>query len=235
MRFSDVARYGILFAVAATANANRREYHMPTTWLPHLATNTLTLLLPDVFRMLPRPTKKAPKAISNSGSSSLIRDVWQAVYIPIDSTVRDNGAWVIYVTPLAAGYLLSHPRFNIYKGEMAEMRVLGFGLDAIPHSATGFALGALVCDVARRAAEMCPPRNRFKPLLELAAQNRGVLAFAALGALTALWEYGEYRIHQHEMAQRGSAELINMQWSADDTLHDLISNTAGCLLAVVLR
>jgi hypothetical protein len=52
MRASDLARYGLWCGIVVTAEGNRREYHMATTWLPHLATNTLSLLLPDIYRML---------------------------------------------------------------------------------------------------------------------------------------------------------------------------------------
>ena len=42
-----------------------------------------------------------------------------------------------------------------------------------------------------------------------------ISSLGALGALTVIWEYGEYRIHQHEMSLLGDTTRINMQWSVD--------------------
>src|SRR5258708_30542007 len=68
----------------------------------------------------------------------------------------DNPAYVSYVMPLALGYILSHPRFNIYKGSLAEIRVAGLGPGALPHAATRFALNPMVSDIRDAAAEQAP-------------------------------------------------------------------------------
>jgi hypothetical protein len=213
-------RYGIWAAIAATAEANRREYHMRTTWLPHFATNTLTLLLPDALRLLFPPGHKP---------ANLAEQV-------LFDMVRDNPNYVVYVAPLASGYLLSHPKFNIFKGDMAEIRVAGLGPDALPHGATGFALTALVTDTLETA---CRVQSMNGPLVRLARrcnQNPALTSFGVLAALTFFWEYGEYRVHVHEMElQGGDIGKINMMWSADDTARDVVANLLGWALALLLR
>lgn len=213
MNLSDLLRYGIWGVVAATADANRREYHMSTTWLPHLVTNSITLLLPDVLRLL-IPQNRKP--------DNLVEGV-------MDEMVRDNPKYVVYVAPLAAGYILSHPKFNIFKGDMGDIRFAGLGLDAIPHGATGFALTALVQDTLQTADELDPSdQSAFAQFVHWCNQYPGLVTFAVLGALTFFWEYGEYRVHNHELSLReGDITKINMMWSADDTARDVVANFLG--------
>ncbi len=213
MKPSDLIRYGIWGVLAATADANRREYHMSTTWLPHLVTNSITLLLPDALRLL-IPKKRKP--------ANLVEDV-------MDKMVRDNPKYAVYVAPLAAGYILSHPKFNIFKGDMGDIRVAGLGLDAIPHSATGFALTALVQDTLQTAAEIEPTnKSSLARFVRWCNQHPGLVTFGILGGLTFFWEYGEYSVHQHEMElQDGDINKINMMWSAEDTARDVIANFLG--------
>lgn len=218
MNFYDLLRYGVWTGVAVTANANRNEYRMQTTWLPHLVTNTLTLLLPDVVRIV-IPRGKEP--------SNLIGQVMVRM-------VRDNDNFVVYVIPLAAGYLLSHPKYNIFKGEIAEIRVAGLGPDAIPHSATGFALTALVADTLDTACKINSPGPLGK-LVQVCNRNPALTSFGVLAALTVFWEWSEYRVHKHELAQRGDISKINMMWSAADTMRDVIANLLGWVFALLLR
>lgn len=218
MRNRDLFRYGLWAVLAATADANRRHYHMATTWLPHLLTNTLSLLLPDALRRL--FGRRRPR---------------NAVEAVMFRMARDNEDYVLYVAPLAAGYILSHPRFNIYKGDWAELRLMGFGLDSIPHSATAMALSALVQDSLSVVADVDDEGTLLSRALDTAARHSALVSLGVLGALTFIWEYGEYRIHKAEMAERGSAELINMQWSAADTRKDILSNLLGWLLAALTR
>lgn len=213
----DLMRYALWGAVALTANANRRYYHMTTTWLPHLLTNSLSLLLPDALRLI------MPRRPQND-----IEEV-------IDAMARDNDDYVAYVTPLAMGYILSHPSFNIYKGDLAEIRVAGFGLDAIPHSATALALTALVCDTLETADEADSANAVLRGLFRWGRDNQTLISFAVLAGLTTFWEYGEYRIHRKELAERGDVTQINMQWSAEDTQHDILSNLIGWTLATLVR
>ncbi len=218
MKRSDLFRYLLWGAVAWTADANRRHYHMQTTWLPHLLTNTASLLLPDAVRLL-LPRKRA-------------RNEVEEVLIKV---VRDNDDYVAYVTPLAVGYLLSHPRFNIYKGAWADLKVAGFGLDAIPHSLTALALTALVTDSLEVAADVNDDPTWFGRLLDWCGRHAGLFSLGVLAALTFIWEYGEYRIHNLEMAERGDVAQINMQWSAKDTQQDILANLLGWALAILLR
>ena len=221
MNVPDFLRYAIWGVVAATADANRREYHMSTTWLPHLVTNTITLLLPDALRLL-IPTKPKP--------ANLVEDV-------MDEMVRDNPRYVTYVAPLAAGYILSHPKFNIFKGEMGDIRIAGLGLDAIPHAATGFALTSLIYDTLETACEL-EPRNKslFAKFVRSCNQQPALVSLGVLSALTFFWEYGEYRVHYHELELReGDITKINMMWSAEDTTRDVIANILGWVIAALLH
>jgi len=226
MELPDLVRYGTWGGVVATAAANRRHYRLTTTWLPHLATNSLALLLPDIYRAL-------SSVLDRSGAPRRVRGLARMVVATLDELVRDNPAYVAYVLPLAAGYLLSGPRFTIYKGELAELRLAGFGLDAIPHAATAFALSALVGDLVRTAARVAGPEHA--PLLARAARAEHALTAAALALATLLWEVGEYRIHHYELRQRGSADAINMQWSPEDTLYDCFANAIGWAAATLWR
>ncbi len=220
MKIQDILRYAIWGAVAITADANRREYHMSTTWLPHLATNTLSLLLPDALRVL-FPRQRRP--------SNFVEQV-------MVDMVRDNDEYVKYVTPLAAGYILSHPKYNIFKGEMAEKRFAGLGPDAIPHAATGFALTALVEDTLETAAKIQPANGIFARFARLCNRQPALTAFGVLAALTFFWEYGEYNVHQHELElQAGDITKINMMWSAEDTARDVAANLLGWAAAVTLK
>lgn len=212
----DVSRYTLWLVLAYTAYANHRQYRMFTTWLPHLLTNTVSLLLPDAIHAL-FPRRHAP------------RNIIEEVMLKM---ARDNDEYVLYVAPLALGYILSHPRFNIYKGDLAEINLAGLHLDAIPHASTAFALSLLVCDtleMTRTAAH----RGRWGQLLDWGYTHRIGVSFGVLALITFLWEYSEYRIHHYELDQRGKAQDINMQWSVEDTREDVASNFIGWLLAML--
>lgn len=221
MKGPDVLRYTIWAVLAVTANANRRAYRMPTTWLPHLLVNSVALLLPDALRLL-SPAKRQP--------DNLIEGV-------MNEMVRDNAQYVTYVFPLAAGYILSHPKFNIFKGKMGDIRVAGLGLDAIPHSATGFALSTLVQDTLETAAALEPATaSPLARLIHVFNRRPAWVSFGMLGLLTFIWEYGEYRVHYHELEQQGGdISKINMMWSADDTARDVLANYFGWVIAQVVR
>ncbi len=213
----DFLRYGLWLLVALTAAANRREYRMQTTWLPHLLTNSLSLLLPDVVRgLLPRRAQAR-----NLVEETLVK------------MVRDNQDYAVYVAPLAVGYITSHPRFNIYKGKWGEMQFAGFGLDSIPHSATAFALTGLVCDTLRVMGQQDRFDSTLARALRWGNQRRAVVSLGVLALVTFWWEYGEYRVHNYEMSQRGDVTQINMQWSAADTVRDVRSNLLGWLVAMI--
>jgi hypothetical protein len=53
---------------------------------------------------------------------------------------------------------------------------------------------------------------------------------------SALYEAGEYWIHVEELRETGGDETkINLVWSAQDTLFDILSNALGWLAALFLR
>ncbi len=62
MHRSDMLRYCLWCGVVATAEGNRRQYTMATTWLPHLLTNTVSLLLPDALRLVARERRPGKPA-----------------------------------------------------------------------------------------------------------------------------------------------------------------------------
>jgi hypothetical protein len=227
VQMSDLMRYVLWGAVAATAHANRREYHMLTTWFPHLVTNTVSLLLPDVYRLL---LPKSREAILKDLPSPL-----PELAQTLTEMIRDNPSYGVYVAPLAAGYILSHPKFNIYKGKMGDMRLAGFGLDSLPHSSTALGLTALVCDTIDVAADKLPKSNPVGSIVKKSENNLAAASAFILALLTFIWEFGEYLMYRHEMAMRGDITKINMQWSVEDTTHDALSNFAGWALALVLR
>lgn len=228
MQFSDMIRYGIWCGIAQTANANRQQYRMTTTWLPHLLMNSVTLLLPEIYRGLqacrPRPANPAPTAT--------VRHTVQAT---LETMVCNNPRYAAYVAPLAAGYLTSHPRFNIYKGAWAEKEFAGLGLDALPHIATAFALTALVRDTAGVAARTTTGTRRPERLLRWSGRHRVAVSAVVLALVTLGWEAGEYRIYRHELAQRGDPAAINMQWSRRDMLQDCAANAIGWVLAILWK
>lgn len=230
MRLPNLIRYGLLAGVAYTANANRRHYRMTTTWLPHLAMNSFALLLPDLLRHA-LPAARVDRCDAAGPPQELVR----VTAATLQALVCENRAYVGYVAPLAVGYLLSHPEFNIYKGEWGEMQLAGFGFDALPHAAAGFALSAAVIDALREAAYHAAGGGSAASAFRWAAAHSRVLAFVALALVTAVWEVGEYRVHKHELAQRGDVSQINMQWSFDDSLTDVIANLAGWLAAAWWR
>jgi hypothetical protein len=226
MQLPDISRYALWCGIAAVAAGNRRAYAMTTTWLPHLAANSLSLLLPDLYRALDALYQRDAPARSRAWLE-LLKDTG-------DAMVRDNPRYVIYVAPLAAGYLLSSPWLNIYKGELAEKQLAGFGLDSIPHAATAFALTRLVGDTAATASELSRAVGTRVAWVEWCGRHQALCSAVVLTLATLVWERGEYLIYKHELAQRGRAERINMQWSISDTVTDCITNAAGWLLAVVL-
>ena len=230
MQLPDIIRYSLWSGVVTVAMGNRRAYALTTTWLPHLVTNSLSLLLPDMYRLVDALDQRDLPARPHVAA----RDTLQLVRGTLDAMVRDNPSYVVYVAPLAAGYLLSSPWLNIYKGELAEKRLAGFGLDALPHAATAFALTRLIGDTLTTAAELSHVDGAAQEWIEWCARHQKFCSAVVLGLVTLMWERGEYLIYRHELDQRGSAENINMQWSASDTVTDCIANAAGWLLAIGL-
>jgi hypothetical protein len=212
-------RYLLWALVAQTAYANRQHYHMSTTWFPHLVTNSLALLLPDAVRLLFGRRKRARNIVEDT----------------LLTMVRDNPHYAMTVAPLALGYIVSHPRFNIYKGKMGELRFAGLGLDAIPHAATAFAFSVLVADTFETMGQHKEYQDVLAKLVQQGRHHPDLISLVALSLLTVGWEYAEYRVHEQELEQRGDITAINMQWSVDDTVRDVIANAMGWALSALWR
>lgn len=233
MALSALLRYGLWVGIAATAQANRRHYRMATTWVPHLCMNTITLLLPDLFHLLLRDTPRSARADAQATDVKLDVNpsVWQMLQTTLCRMVQDDPYYVIYVTPLALGYVLSHPDFNIYKGAWGELEVAGLGLDAIPHATTAFALTTLVHDTASVAASLATDNHAIENFLRWCNRHHRLVSALVLSLVTLAWEAGEYRIYKYELSRNGNQDAINMQWSQRDMVQDCVANTLGWLLA----
>jgi hypothetical protein len=219
---SDFLRYILWLFVAQAAFANRQHFRMVTTWLPHLLLNSVSLLLPDALRLF----------FSKDGKQRPPQNVVEDVLV---TAVSDNPSYALYVTPLALGYIVSQPKFNIYQGRMGEMRFAGLGLDAIPHAATAFALSALTVDTLDKRADWSEYNSPLADVLQRGSHHPQLMSFSVLMAVTVIWEYNEYRTHKYEMSVRGSRDAINMLWDMDDTKRDTVANILGWVIAMLWR
>jgi hypothetical protein len=118
---------------------------------------------------------------------------------------------------------------------MAEIRLAGFGLDALPHAASAYTLSGLLYDAVDAARGPTDALGADSPPAgwssHAVATTGGLLAL-----LTAIYESGEYVIHRYELAKAGGdPDGINMLWSLDDTVHDVVSNAVGWLAATLRR
>lgn len=207
--------------VVYTANANRKFFGLPTTWVFHLTLNSILLFLPEILRgtnrvlRLDARPKRGPELVNTTRST-------------LEESVVENPNYAWYVAPVAFAYMVSHPHFNIYKGKLAQLRLFGFGLDALPHSLTAFTFTHLVIDTLAAFRKHTPYNARWWALAKAADEHSAKLAGAFLIAASALYESGEYAIHNEELRETGGDETkINLVWSAQDTFFDLLSNTLG--------
>lgn len=212
----DMLRYALWALMAQTAYANRQHYHMVTTWLPHFLTNTAALLLPDVLRRVFSKTHQPRNIVEET----------------LIAAVRDNPSYASQIAPLTLGYIISHPRFNIYKGELAQLRFGGLGLDAIPHGVTAFTLSSLIMETLTTIQQRNCYTGLLADLARWGSRKPALTTFGLLALLTAFWESGEYRIYRYEMLIRGNLDAINMQWSRADTARDIATNMLCCLAAL---
>jgi hypothetical protein len=226
---SDLVRYALWLGVLATARANQKHFHLPTTWVFHITFNSLFLFLPELYR-------GASQIAGLDARARQKRDLLTTTHGVMQDVVVTNSHYALYVAPVALAYIVSHPRFNIYRGEWAKIRLFGFGLDAIPHSATAFGFTNLVMDALDAFRRHTPMDASWRKLAQRADERSANIAGALLAGASAFYESGEYAIHAEELRETGGdEEKINMQWSAVDTLFDLISNAAGWAVAVGLR
>lgn len=223
-------RYLLWLGLVGTAYANQRKYHMTTTWLPHFAGNTLALLFPELFRALDA-LLSLDRRLGEAESG-----LWTTLRATLDQVILKNPAYVEYIAPITLAYIVSHPRFNIYRGAWAELRFLGFGLDSIPHSASAFTISSFLYDAIDALQQNLPPDSSIASVVRWIAGHATLTVGATLGLLTFLYESGEYSIHRHELQVRhNDPSQINMMWDPVDTFFDVLSNTAGWAFATLRR
>ncbi len=226
---SALLRYALWLGVLGTANANRKYFGLPTTWVFHITLNTFILFLPEILQ-------GANKVLNLDARAKQKQDVITTARETVQEAVVENPNYALYVAPVALAYMVSHPRFNIYKGDLAKIRLFGFGLDAIPHSLTAFAFTNLMMDTFAAFRRHTPRDASWRTLAENADEHSGKLAGAFLIGASTLYEVGEYAIHEEELRETGGDESkINLVWSAQDTMFDIFSNTFGWIAAVILR
>ncbi|MBK8023976.1 MAG: hypothetical protein IPK19_21720 [Chloroflexi bacterium] len=78
-------------------------------------------------------------------------------------------------------------------------------------------------------------RDVLARFVQWGSQNPEVASLLLLALITLNWEYGEYRVHEYELALKGDPSLINLQWSMPDTLRDVGANLFGWLTAMLWR
>lgn len=225
---STMLRYILWLGVLNTSNANRKYYGMPTTWVAHLTFNTFSLFLPEIYQLLARLGQ--PR-----GNARQQNELLKTVDRVIRDAVVDDPRYGIYVAPAAVAVIVAHPQFNIYKGELGKLNFLGFGLDAIPHSTTAFGFSNLIFSVLRALRCHTPRDAAWRDAAVWADAHADLVAGLLLVGASAIYETGEYLIHNEELRETSGDETkINMEWTAENTVFDLISNTFGWLAAVLL-
>lgn len=229
LKSTDLLRYGLWASVLFTANANRKFFGLPTTWVFHVTLNSFILFLPEILQA-------SNKILRLDARTQVKQDFVSTAHETMQDAVVENPSYALYVAPVALAYVVSHPQFNIYKGDLAKIRLFGFGLDAIPHSLTAFAFTNLMLDTFAAFRRHTPRDASWREFAEYADDHSGKIAGALLIGASTLYEGGEYAIHAEELRETGGDESkINLVWSAQDTLFDVMSNTLGWLAAVMLR
>ena len=229
LKSTDLLRYGLWLGVLNTANANRKYFGLPTTWVIHLTLNSLILFLPEL-------AQATAYVLQLKGRARFKHDLLTTLYYVTEDVVVNNPNYALLVAPVPVAYMVSHPKFNIYKGDFAQLRFLGFGLDAIPHSTTAFGFTNLAMDALDSLRKHTPRDAKWRSLVVMADKHSAEIAGAFLASASVLYESGEYEIHAEELREaHGDESKINMEWSVQDTTFDLLSNTLGWLAGVVWR
>lgn len=215
-------------SVAESARANRAAFpKLPTAWLPHLLSNSFALALPEILAAIDR-IGHLDELAAESATARGIRATIRRLCV-------DNSNWRWYIAAAAIAYAVSHPKFNIYKGAMAEFQVAGFGLDAIPHGMTAFGLARLMQDGLTTLDEEMPDDSPLADLVTRLAEHPRLVSGLIIAVLTAVWESGEYNVQQVELAlMEGDYDAINMQWTAENTLFDVAANMLGWMGAALM-
>ncbi len=229
IRPSDILRYALWLGVINTANANRKYFGLPTTWVFHTAINSFILFFPEILQ-------GTNKLLGLDERAEQKQDLVTTVHKTLQQAVVENPNYALYVSPVALAYIVSHPQFNIYKGDFANIRLLGFGLDALPHSLTAFTFTHLIADTLASFRRNTPPNASWHDLAVMADDHSEAVAGGFLVGASALYEAGEYAIHVEELRETGGDESkINLVWSAADTVFDIMSNTLGWLAAALIK
>jgi hypothetical protein len=190
--------------------------------------NSVALLLPEIYEVIDRLLGEQFKSDQMSS--------WAALQLGLEQLVRDNPDYIDYVAPAALAYIVSHPRFNIYRGEWGQLNLMGFGLDSIPHSLTAYALANLVHDTIEKVAAHSQPGMTIWPWITWLNQHKTLASGTVLTLLTVGYELSEYLIHKAELKARDNdLNQINMMWSVKDTIFDVISNGLGWALSAWLH
>lgn len=225
MNLSKSVRIALWLILMATANANRRHFRLATAWLPHAIGNSFALFLPELSAIFLDPPEEPPAMNTRTALGATLR-----------AMLDENPNYALYVAPSVLGYAVSHPKFNIYKGEWAKIRLFGFGLDAIPHSTTAAALCLLIHDTLAELSRQLPRHSPLAPAAAWAAAHPTLVSALVLAAVSALWEGGEYLMQQSELRARNyDYSQINMEWSLQDTLFDVLANFIGWAMAEPMR
>lgn len=190
----------------------------------------MALLLPEIYQLLDRSFGLERRLNGRDHpDAALLR-------LTVERLVRDNPDYVAYVAPAALAYIASQPRFNIYRGRLGRLNLLGFGLDSIPHAATAYALSNFAYDTLaelERNAEISPT---LAPYVKRLASRKNLVAAGFIAALTLAYEVGEYYVHKSELKARDNdRSRINMMWGVEDTVFDGLSNMIGWALATWRR
>src|SRR5258708_33194437 len=170
---------------------------------PHVVENLFFLFLPEIYQVLPEPTQAHPAESTFEKGYRAAHDVIRAAH--------DNPEYAACVAPTALGYILSNPKFNIYKGDLAKIRIAGFGLDGYAHGASAFTLTRLIFDTAHLSAHKLSPSDPVAPFLRWMDKHAVAVTAAALVGASALWELAEYLTHEYELEVKDhDVEKINM-------------------------
>jgi hypothetical protein len=226
----DYLRYAIWLGLAGTAEANRRHFGLATTWVPHLLGNSVALLLPELCRIADHLFQLDVRLDADQHPTAA------ALYACVKQLVLENMDYVDYVAPAALAYIVSHPRFNIYRGDWGELKLAGFGLDSIPHSTTAYAISELIYDSIEALERNTTAEIPLRPYVAWAAAHKTLVAGTIMAVLTLAYELGEYLIRQSELKARNYDESqINMMWSFRNTVYDVLSNGVGWAMATLRR
>lgn len=226
----DYLRYAVWLSLVSAANANRRHFSLATTWVPHLLFNSATLLFPEIYRGVDSLFHLSERLSTDQ------RSTWSALHATFGQLVLDNPDYIDYIAPATLAYIVSQPRFNIYRGGWAELDLFGFGLDSIPHSSTSYAFSNLIYDIIETLEGNTSANMSIRPYVKWAVTHKVLATGATIAGLTLAYEIGEYLIHKSELKARDhDVSRINMMWSLRDSVFDGVSNAIGWTLATLRR